>query len=144
MLTGMRRKFNVERVAYLLGEAEALPLADRSVDYAFTNMCLHHVEHPPQAIREMARILRPEGVLVITDLDEHSFEFLREEHHDCWLSFRREDTSAGSLRLGFGKSRWSAQENAAVPHPAAGRSSQTSASSWLPGRNHSLLTVRSL
>jgi len=28
---------------------------------------------------------------VITDLDEHNFTFLKEEHHDRWLGFKRED-----------------------------------------------------
>jgi len=28
---------------------------------------------------------------VITDLDEHGFEFLRSEHHDRWMGFVRED-----------------------------------------------------
>ncbi len=39
------------------GESEALPLADGEADYALANMYLHHVERPPAAIREMARIL---------------------------------------------------------------------------------------
>ena len=39
----------------------------------------------------MARILKPGGKLVITDADEHEFEFLREEHHDRWLGFKRTD-----------------------------------------------------
>jgi len=90
----MARKFaGVEGLEIREGTAEALPLPDASVDYAFANMCLHHVEHPPRAIREMARILRPGGVLVVTDLDEHRFEFLRTEHHDRWLGFRREEVA---------------------------------------------------
>ena len=28
---------------------------------------------------------------MITDADEHDFEFLREEHHDRWLGFSRSD-----------------------------------------------------
>lgn len=28
---------------------------------------------------------------MITDVDEHDFEFLREEHHDRWLGFKRSD-----------------------------------------------------
>ena len=39
----------------------------------------------------MARTLKPGGKLVITDLDSHDFEFLREEHHDRWMGFERED-----------------------------------------------------
>ncbi len=92
MLAEMMRKFaNTDGISYRLGEAESLPLPDESVDYTFANMYLHHVESPSQAIREMARILKPGGKLVITDMDEHTFEFLRSEHHDRWMGFRRED-----------------------------------------------------
>ena len=73
------------------GSAERLPIDDSSVDYVFANMYLHHVERPPEAIAEMARTLKPNGKLVITDLDHHDFEFLRVEQHDRWLGFERED-----------------------------------------------------
>ena len=68
-----------------------MPIPDETVDYAFANMYLHHVESPPEAIEEMVRILKPAGKLVITDLDEHEFDFLREEHHDRWMGFKRAD-----------------------------------------------------
>ena len=91
MLDVMRRKFGAERVDYRVGEAETLPLDSGSVSAVFANMCLHHVERPPEAIREMARILEPGGRLVITDLDTHDFAFLRDEHQDRWLGFARDD-----------------------------------------------------
>ncbi len=92
MLAEMRRKFaSVEGIDYRVGSAEKLPIPEEAVDYAFANMYLHHVEVPPEAIKEMERILKRGGKLVITDLDEHSFEFLRLEHHDRWMGFRRED-----------------------------------------------------
>jgi len=94
MLAEMRRKFaEVEGIDYRLGEAESLPIADETVDYVFANMYLHHVESPPEAIKEMARILKPGGRLIITDLDKHPFEFLKVEHHDRWLGFRRKDVN---------------------------------------------------
>lgn len=91
MLDIMQHKFDGQPVTYHLGIADALPLGAASVDYGFANMYLHHVEHPLQAIVEMTRILRPGGKLVITDLDTHHFDFLREEHHDRWMGFERTD-----------------------------------------------------
>jgi ubiquinone/menaquinone biosynthesis C-methylase UbiE len=87
-----QRKFaGSQGLDYRLGTAEDLPLEDASVDYAFANMYLHHMEDPAGCIREMARILKPGGRLVITDLDEHCYEFLRQEHHDRWMGFSRDD-----------------------------------------------------
>lgn len=91
MLDAMKRKFHDSAVEYRIGESAALPLNDGSVNYAFANMYLHHVESPPDAIKEMTRIVKPGGRLVITDLDEHGFEFLRSVQHDRWLGFKRED-----------------------------------------------------
>jgi ubiquinone/menaquinone biosynthesis C-methylase UbiE len=94
MLEEMRRKFGEGgAVEYRIGAVESLPLADRVVDYAFANMCLHHVGSPSAVIREMARILTPGGRLVITDLDRHDFEFLRTEHCDRWMGFDRADVA---------------------------------------------------
>ncbi|MEX2089944.1 MAG: class I SAM-dependent methyltransferase [Bacteroidota bacterium] len=92
MIDRMKQKFSGSTVIdYFVGESEHLPLDDRSADYAFANMVLHHVERPAAAICEMVRILKPGGRLVITDLDEHEFEFLRTEQHDRWMGFKRED-----------------------------------------------------
>jgi len=92
MLEEMKKKFSsAEGIEYCLGEAEKLPIPDEAVDYAFANMYIHHVESPPKAIKEIVRILKPGGELVITDMDEHEFKFLKEEHHDRWMGFKRED-----------------------------------------------------
>jgi ubiquinone/menaquinone biosynthesis C-methylase UbiE len=91
MLDIMRQKFGDAPVEYRVGTSEALPLEDGSVLHALANMFLHHVECPPDAIREMARTLKPGGTLVITDLDAHNFTFLVTEHHDRWMGFQRED-----------------------------------------------------
>ncbi len=95
ILKEMKRKFaGIETIDYRIGQAQNLPISDATVDYAFANMCLHHVESPSEAIAEMVRILKPAGKLVITDLDEHEFDFLREEHHDRWMGFKRADIVA--------------------------------------------------
>jgi ubiquinone/menaquinone biosynthesis C-methylase UbiE len=92
MLNVMKAKFRRYngRVAYRVGSADALPIRDNKVDFAFANMYLHHIEDPALAIREMTRIVKPGGKVVITDLDTHNHTFLLEEHHDRWLGFERD------------------------------------------------------
>ncbi len=90
MIRAASRKFRGRPDVMLLrARAERIPLADGSVDAALSNMALHHVPEPLRAIREMARILRRGGRLVITDLDEHRYEWFREEMDDVWLGFDR-------------------------------------------------------
>ncbi len=72
------------------GRAEALPLADGVADGVVASMALHHAEDPPRAIREMARVLKPGGVLALADVDRHDHAFLLQEHHDRWPGFERE------------------------------------------------------
>ncbi|MCX7710173.1 MAG: methyltransferase domain-containing protein [Clostridia bacterium] len=102
MLSQMKNRFaGIDSIEYHVGESEALPLADESVDYVFANMYLHHVESPKAALKEMARILKPGGRLVLTDLDEHQFDFLKEEHHDRWMGFKREDVKGWLIDAGL-------------------------------------------
>jgi len=67
----------------------ALPLPDASLDTVFANMVLHHCPDPLAAIRELVRVLRPAGRLVITDLEPHSQAWLQAEMADLWLGFSR-------------------------------------------------------
>jgi C_GCAxxG_C_C family probable redox protein len=105
MLAGLRARFpaaaQTGRLTALAGEAHRLPLPDASVDHVFANMLLHHVDDPARAIAEMARILRPGGRLVITDLDTHAERFLLDEHHDRWPGFRRADVAAWLAAAGL-------------------------------------------
>lgn len=55
------------------------------------------------AIKEMTRILKSGGKLVITDLDEHDFDFLKTEHHDRWMGFDRENIKQWFIEVGFKK-----------------------------------------
>jgi arsenite methyltransferase len=71
-----------------------LPFPDESLDAAFANMYLHHTPDPLAAIREMIRVLRPGGRLVITDMDSHPYAWLKDEMADVWQGFERDQIRA--------------------------------------------------
>lgn len=102
MLDSLKDKFkDYEGLSCLIGDSDALPLEENSVDYAFANMFLHHVVDPSIAIKELYRILKSGGKLVITDLDEHNFTFLKTEQHDVWMGFDRDQVKEWFLQAGF-------------------------------------------
>jgi ubiquinone/menaquinone biosynthesis C-methylase UbiE len=81
-------------VEYRVADGAAIPLPDGSVDAVLANMYLHHMPDPAAAIGEMARVLKPGGRLVITDVDAHPYTWLREEQHDVWMGFAQGQVQA--------------------------------------------------
>lgn len=100
MLEELKLKFHQGKIDSRIGEAENLPVGDNLVDYVFANMYLHHVESPLKAMREMIRILRIGGKVVVTDLDEHCHNFLKMEYHDRWMGLKREGVKGYLLEAG--------------------------------------------
>jgi arsenite methyltransferase len=84
-----------------LAEAQALGLPNESVDAAFANMYLHHCPDPLAAIREMVRLLKPGGRLVITDMDTHPHAWMQAEMSDLWLGFERAQVRAWFQEAGL-------------------------------------------
>lgn len=62
-LRGQSRALNVH---FLRGDGEALPLADGTVDVIVFSEVIEHLLRPERAVWELARVLRPGGVLVMT------------------------------------------------------------------------------
>ncbi|MBL9189229.1 MAG: metalloregulator ArsR/SmtB family transcription factor [Opitutaceae bacterium] len=84
----LARKNGLANLAYKLGDIEAVPLPEKSVDLAILSQALHHARHPQVAVDEAFRILRPGGQIVVLDLNEHAFEKARELYADVWLGFK--------------------------------------------------------
>ncbi len=90
MLTVAQRNLTAfDNVELREAQGGTLPLPDASLDAVFGNMYLHHDPNPSAAIVELARVLRPGGRLVLTDLDAHDHEWMRESMADRWLGFER-------------------------------------------------------
>ncbi len=90
-----------DNVEYHLADGQSLPFPDSSLDAVFANMYLHHCPDPLAAMREMARVLKPGGRLVITDADAHNHTWMREEMADVWLGFEREQMRAWFQEAGL-------------------------------------------
>jgi len=97
------------------GGASALPLADGEVDAAFAHMVLHYLPSPADALREMARAVRPGGVVVVVDFVRHEAEWMREELGVLWLGFPPEEVVAWFSAAGLVGAR--VEQVASPSHP---------------------------
>jgi len=86
------------KILPIAGDISCLPVKKRSVDRVFGNMILHHAPDPVNAIKGMSSIIKPEGYLAVSDMFSHTYEFLREEQHDLWLGFEKDQ-----IEYWFGK-----------------------------------------
>lgn len=93
------------RVELRAGEAGALPLADGEVDAALAHMVLHYLPAPADALREMARVVRPGGALVVVDFVRHEAEWMREELGVQWLGFPPAEVAGWLREIGLERVR---------------------------------------
>jgi malonyl-CoA O-methyltransferase len=61
----------------ICGDLERLPLAAGSVDLVWSNMALHWLAEPLAALRELHRVLAPEGLLMFSTLGPDTLKELR-------------------------------------------------------------------
>jgi ubiquinone/menaquinone biosynthesis C-methylase UbiE len=103
MLAAAKRRFEGRAdVRFEQSNGRTLPAQEDTFDAVFANMYLHHAPDPGEAIKEMARILKPGGKLVITDLDSHDQAWMREAMADRWLGFERDNVRGWYESAGLG------------------------------------------
>lgn len=62
-----------EHATVKVGDVHALPFGDDSFDVVHAHQVLQHVADPVLALREMARVTRPGGLVAVRDSDYHGF-----------------------------------------------------------------------
>src|SRR5690606_41950961 len=72
-------------------DARALPLADGSVDVLFCNLCLQWVEDLSAAFAGFRRVLRPDGLLLVSTFGPDPLQ----EPPDAFAAARSEERRAG-------------------------------------------------
>lgn len=68
---------DIHNISFVTGNAINLPFEDESFDLVITRLSLHHFTEPEKPFREMQRVLRKGGKLVVWDM-ESTTEELRE------------------------------------------------------------------
>ena len=97
----LARNHKLPNLEFRLGDIESPPIGDGEVDLAVFSQALHHAEHPPRALTEAFRILRPSGRLIVLDLLAHTFEEARNLYADRWLGFSEAELAAMLENTGF-------------------------------------------
>lgn len=59
----------IENVHFETADIYKLPFPDNSFDSVFANSVLNHLRKPIEALKEIRRVLRPDGIVGIRDLD---------------------------------------------------------------------------
>ena len=83
------------------GELEALPIDDQRLDAATLMLVLHHVPEPARALAEVARVLKPQGRVIIADMQPHDRDNYRQQMGHVWLGFSDEHITGLLRDTGF-------------------------------------------
>jgi ubiquinone/menaquinone biosynthesis C-methylase UbiE len=99
---------SARRVSYRLAAAQRVPFRGEGFDAITCRLVLHHIHKPEEILREIMRLLRPGGTLILADLlaaddpvkraTQNTIEARRNPSHVAALSadqYRRLVTSAG-------------------------------------------------
>ena len=84
-----------------LALADALSEDALSADCVVLNMVLHHFAAPAEAIKQLARRVKPGGSLLITELCSHNQSWAREACGDLWLGFEQDDLARWAAAAGL-------------------------------------------
>ena len=85
-----KRLHGFSNVELRRGDLEALPIDDQRLDAATLTLVLHHLPEPERALREVSRVLKPGGRVLIVDMLPHERDMYRQQMGHVWLGFSDE------------------------------------------------------
>jgi ubiquinone/menaquinone biosynthesis C-methylase UbiE len=96
---------NRTNVRFARGDAYGTDAADRSFDVVHAHQVLQHLGDPIAALREMRRVLRPDGLLAVRDSDYGAFVWApADERLDRWMQLYHRITERNGAQADAG--RW--------------------------------------
>jgi ubiquinone/menaquinone biosynthesis C-methylase UbiE len=92
------------RPAFATGDVYALDFAEGSFDVVHAHQVLQHLTDPVAAMRDMARVLRPGGLLAVRDSDYAAFAWAPADPRlDRWLELYHQVTSHNGAEADAGR-----------------------------------------
>ena len=76
-----------KNIEYRAGDLRQLPMKDGEVDLAVAMLVLHHVPDPAAALREIGRVVKPSGRVLVVEQRAHRCEAFRELMQGRWWGF---------------------------------------------------------
>lgn len=116
-------------IGFCAGDIATLPFADGVFDAVNCGMTLHHVAGPEAALREMARVVRPGGPVLVTAFCSHELHWMRDELAHRWLGFERDQMEGFFRSAGLAMDRYLVRGRA-QPETGNGRAPGARAVEW--------------
>ncbi|MEV7565405.1 class I SAM-dependent methyltransferase [Streptomyces tanashiensis] len=120
MLAEARRHHPHPAVRYVPGEAEAIPAAGGTFDLALLSRVIHHIPDRARAARELARVLRSDGKVIVRTTFRERLDALV---YDYWPRLRAVDEqrfpSERDMAADFVSSGFAVEEVTSFAQPVA-------------------------
>lgn len=107
MVAATRRRLSSFRnVDVRQGTLESLPIESSSLDVAIMFLVLHYTAEPGRVLSEAARVLKPNGRLLVVDMLPHDRAEYRERMGHVWQGFSEEQMSEWLSAADFGSANY--------------------------------------
>jgi malonyl-CoA O-methyltransferase len=88
---GMCQQASKKRIRSVNARAESLPIAAASIDAIASNVMLQWVDDKQQFFAEAARVLKPQGIVIVSGFVEGTLAELKQAFKDCGETTRASD-----------------------------------------------------
>lgn len=89
----------LKNVELILADALKDPIAPAHC--VIVNMVLHHFAAPAEALKQLARLVKPQGSLIISELCSHDQDWAKQACGDLWLGFDQEELATWANAAGL-------------------------------------------
>ena len=103
-------KYQSENLKYVHGDATKVPLADNSIDIIVSFETIEHHDKHKEMMAELKRVLKPDGILIISSPDKYYFTELPKGIHDYHVKELYYDEFKSLINSSFKKSFFYSQK----------------------------------